>query len=242
MLPKELYDRAGAKIYKEFRHADIDVINFLLRFIRNNAFLDAGCGTGNNLSAIYERNGLKGYGCDLSPDMVEIARDRECAEDLSVTDLDNEFPSRWQFEVIYAMDMIHHLKKTEVFFKNSFSHLAPNGYLLVGTESEEDLRKKLISQYFSDALNIDLARYRSVEKLRQIALNVGFRTIIVEELGGEIEVTQEYIQQCRNKAHSVLLMLGEGLFQVGLEHLETDFESGRLKFRNVGYTFIIMQK
>jgi len=242
MLSKEPYDGSGAKIYKEFRHADADVVNLLLHFIGGNNFLDAGCGTGNNLAVIHERTGRKGYGCDISPHMLEIAQERNCAQDLKLIDLDSEFPFDQEFEVIYAMDVIHHLIKPEVFFKNSLRHLQPAGQLLVGTEAEEDLRNKLISKYFPGALEIDLARYFSVEKLRQIARKAGFQSVVVEKLRGETEVTDEYIQQCRNKAHSVLTMLDDASFQASLQNLEADFLSGGLKLRTVGYTFLTISR
>jgi len=97
--------------------------------------------------------------------MLEIARKRDCAQRLCVANLDTEFPFAGIFSVIYTMYVLHHLKIPEVFIRNAYAHLPAGGHLLIGNETEEDLRLKIKSIYFPGALEIDLARYYAPSKL-----------------------------------------------------------------------------
>lgn len=244
MDPREtgMYGRTGAKIFELHRRVNLPVIEKIIPYIHGDNYLDAGCGVGNDLTEILKRTGYKGFGCDASPDMLEIARKRNCAQELCVADLDTEFPFDRVFSVIYTMDVLHHLKNPEVFIGNAYTHLQSRDHLLIGDETEEDLRLKIKSTYFPGALEIDLARYHAPSKLEKITRAAGFQSTTEIKVRQQVDVTEDYIDQFRRKAHSVLMLLDEESYETGMRKLEEDFSSGRLPTRTLSYTILDITK
>ncbi len=236
------YNSHEAERYQEFRRGDPDDATFLLRFIQGSNFLDAGCGTGNDLLQIYERTGWKGFGCDASTDMLAVAQSRGCAQELKATDLDSRFPLERMFDVIYSMDVIHHLRTPQIFIQNSFHHLQHGGYLLIGTESWYDLRNKLLTRYFPAILEKDLQRYHPIGSLIEMLIEAKFHIISVEHIEEVAPMTIEVVDQIRNRAFSTLKLLDEEEFRKGLTLLEMDFNKGKLRERPKLYTYIAAQK
>ncbi|MDO8528993.1 MAG: class I SAM-dependent methyltransferase [Nanoarchaeota archaeon] len=101
--------------------------------LKNKKVLDLGCGTGlheKELSdRIYEMTGL-----DLSPDMIEIAKEKTPNVKFVVGDMSN-FELNEKFDSIICMfSAIGYLtenKQIENFFKCVKRHLNPNGLLII---------------------------------------------------------------------------------------------------------------
>lgn len=222
------YGGKEARAYEEHRIVYTDVVDFFLRYIKSNNFLDAGCGTGNDLLEIYRRAGFKGYGCDGSEAMLAKARTKGCASELRVADLDKEFPFDRIFDCIYAHDVLHHLKHPEIFITDSCQHLTNSGVLLIGTETEDDLRVKFTSVYFPGALEADLARYHSLAKIEKAAREAGFSRFETETLSDQVVMDEAIMNQVRTRSHSVLGLIDEKSFQEGLTRLQNDFAAGKL--------------
>lgn len=236
------YGGKEAAVYEEHRTVYTDVVDFFLRHIKSNNFLDAGCGTGNDLLEIYRRAGFRGYGCDKSEAMLAKARARNCATELRVADLDNEFPFDRIFDCVYAHDVLHHLKRTEVFIANSNQHLTNGGVLLIGTETEDDLRAKFTSVYFPGALEVDLSRYQPLAKIEKAAREAGFSMFKTETLSDPVAMNEVIMNQVRTKSHSVLGLIEEKSFQEGLARLQSDFAAGKLAEMPWQYTLITATK
>lgn len=236
------YGGKEAKTYGEHRTAYTDVVDFFLRHIKSNNFLDAGCGTGNDLLEIYRCTGFKGYGCDKSEAMLAKARARNCASELRVADLDREFPFDRIFDCIYAHDVLHHLRQPEVFVKSSSQHLTNGGILLIGTETEDDLRVKFTSIYFQGALEVDLARYHPLAKIEKAVRKAGFSRFETETLSDPVAMDEAVMNQVRTKSHSVLGSIDEQNFKEGLARLQADFAAGKLAKMPWQYTLITAVK
>ncbi|PIQ72123.1 hypothetical protein COV86_04750 [Candidatus Roizmanbacteria bacterium CG11_big_fil_rev_8_21_14_0_20_35_14] len=236
------YGSIEAESYEQQRTVYTDVVDFFLRHIKSNNFLDAGCGTGNDLLEIFKRSGLKGYGCDKSEEMLASARRRNCATEIRVADLDQEFPFDKIFDCIYLHDVLHHLKRPEIFIANSYRHLVGGGILLIGTETEDDLRVKFTSVYFPGALKIDLARYHPLGKIESATRTAGFSKFETETLSDPVVMNEAIMNQVRAKSHSILGLIDEKSFQQGLARLEEDFSAGKLTEMPWQYTLITAVK
>ncbi len=236
------YGSQEAQAYKETRLPYTNVADFLLTYISSNKFLDAGCGTGNDLLEIYRRKGYKGYGCDRSSDMLEVAKSVDCATDLRQADLDKEFPFNLDFDCIYAHDVIHHLKDPSVFIKNAFNHLTTGKVLIIGTETEEDLKAKFTSRYFPSALGIDLARYSKLAEMEKLIKEAGFAEFEVNKLDDNKPMDDTIMQQVRKRAHSILGLISDQDFSEGLAKLEKDYADGKLQQMPWNYTLIVAKK
>lgn len=239
--PKK-YGEEEAKAYTATRSTWPEVIAFFLKYIKSPIFLDAGCGTGNDLQLIYEKTGWLGSGCDGSVAMIGETKKKLPNADLRHADFDREFPFDQVFDTIYTHDVIHHLKAPEVFFKNLYDHLSVGGTLCIGCEFSEGLDKKFTSLYFPTALEIDRARYPSYEKIHTIVKNLGFKDLETIHIHDEEPFTSELFAQARTKSHSILRLLTQENFEAGLVHLTQDYESGVLKTATRNYTLIALQK
>lgn len=240
-IPKK-YGEEEAKAYTATRSTWPEVIEFFLKYIKSPNFLDAGCGTGNDLQLIYEKTGWLGSGCDGSLAMIAETKKKLPHADLRYADFDREFPFDKSFDTIYTHDVIHHLKSPEIFFKNLYDHISHGGTLCIGCEFSEGLDKKFTSLYFPAALDIDRARYPSYEKIHTILQSLGFIDIEMVHINDEEPFTSELFAQAKTKSHSILRLLSQENFNAGLVRMTQDYESGKLKTATRNYTLIAVRK
>jgi len=100
--------------------------------VRGLRVLDAGCGAGRIMSDLRDR-GARVSGFDLSPAMIEIARERLGAEsDLRVADLGEPLPySDNAFDVVIASLALHYVENWASTLAELRRVLVPSGRLLV---------------------------------------------------------------------------------------------------------------
>jgi SAM-dependent methyltransferase len=133
------YD-AIAPYYDEFTaHHDYEdwVAKMLAKLEANglsgDRLLDVACGTGKSLLPMLQR-GWKVTGCDVSAEMVAIARSKVGNEaDLRVADV-RELPAIGEFDLVFAVgDLVNYLLDQEglvAAFKSIKRNLAPGGRLV----------------------------------------------------------------------------------------------------------------
>jgi SAM-dependent methyltransferase len=176
------YAQEEAQLYTATRSTWPEVIAFFLKYIHSANFLDAGCGTGNDLKLIYDKTGFLGHGCDGSADMIAETKKKLPQADVRLANFDQDFPFDQSFETIYMHDVIHHLKHPEVFFKNVYNHLLPGGTFCLGSEFAEGLKEKFTSLYFPNAREKDMGRYPAYEHVHALLHDVGFVDIEVAHI------------------------------------------------------------
>jgi predicted TPR repeat methyltransferase len=100
------------------------------------AVLDLGCGTG--LAGEAFRDLAKRLdGVDLSPRMIERAREREIYDELWVGDLEIALQrKKRRYDLIVAADTLVYLGDLSGAFAAASSHLRPNGYFLFTVEAK----------------------------------------------------------------------------------------------------------
>lgn len=108
------------------------------RGLRRGRVLDVGCGTGRAFAPLLKR-GFEVHGCDLSPAMLERAREQfDDAVELDVADM-RELPVFGEFELVLAMnDAVNYLignGELEQALRGMRANLAPNGLLLFDSNS-----------------------------------------------------------------------------------------------------------
>jgi predicted TPR repeat methyltransferase len=97
--------------------------------------LDAGCGTGLCGAAIRHRCRTL-VGADLAEQMVEIARKRECYDELIVGEICAVMETRSEgFDAIVSADVLIYFGVLDRFMRSARSALRPGGLLIVTTES-----------------------------------------------------------------------------------------------------------
>jgi SAM-dependent methyltransferase len=101
--------------------------------LRGHRLLDVGCGTGKSFMPLLER-GFDVTACDISPEMVELARHKSGARaDVYVADM-RRLPVFGEFDLITCIDdaINHLLDPGEVYeaFASMRENLAPGGLLI----------------------------------------------------------------------------------------------------------------
>ncbi|MEA2595647.1 MAG: hypothetical protein QOF01_2116 [Thermomicrobiales bacterium] len=190
-----------------------------------SAVLEVGCGTGNYLLALQNRLGCRCVGVDPSTQMLSTARRRGDqvtfvqgrAEVLDVPDA--------SFDLVYSVDVIHHVADRPAHFREARRVLKPDGRLCTATDSEDDIpRRRPLSSHFPETLAIELDRYPRISTLRTEMEGAGFSHVETERT--ELAYDLTHIQPYRDRAFSSLHLIPPDALERGLARLKADLARG----------------
>lgn len=194
-----------------------------------SSVLDVGCGTGNYLSALSQIVGCDCWGIDPSQAMLAEAQSRLTRAHLSCTPAERMMLPAGQIDLVFAVDVVHHLTDRSSAFYECHRVLRPGGKLCLVSESAAMLRRREPhATYFPDAVEIELARYPSVHTLNSELKDRGF----VELNESEVEIRSELtdIEPYRTRTHSSLQLISQDAFDVGIKRFEHDLRSGPIPY------------
>ena len=220
------YDRLAAE-YARNRRVHSEVLSQLVRHVHERGarqLLEVGCGTGNYAAALPSLTGRPCWGLDPSAQMLLAVRGegsgdrlRARAEALPVADA--------QLDLVFSVDVIHHLADTLAYFRDGHRVLRPGGWLCTVTDSEEIIRNRSpLSVYFPETVDVELARYPSLGRLRHEMALAGFTDLRVVEVRHSYLLTD--IAPYRDRAYSALHLISDSAFARGLARLERDLARG----------------
>ena len=96
-----------------------------------DAVLDVGCGTGTVLSYVHESRNIRGYGLDVSEQMIAVAKEKN-PEFSFVTGDSAKLPYEdGSMDVIMACMAYHHFPEQKRFRKEALRVLKPGGSLYI---------------------------------------------------------------------------------------------------------------
>jgi ubiquinone/menaquinone biosynthesis C-methylase UbiE len=190
--------------------------------------LEVGCGTGNYASALLRHVRCVAFGLDPASAMLAHARAQpECvvwllgrAEQLSFADD--------ALDLVFSVDVIHHISDKVAFFREVRRTLRPGGRVCTVTDSEEIIRRReILSGYFPETVEYELARYPRITQLEAWLAATGIENQGVITVKAQYQVTNA--QPFRDKAYSALHLISEAAWQDGLERLEGDLARGPIR-------------
>jgi ubiquinone/menaquinone biosynthesis C-methylase UbiE len=196
----------------------------------DSSVLELGCGTGNYIRALCKRTGCTGWGLDPSVAMLAQARTGSpdnlrwiCAPAEHTT------LAQAQFDLVFCVDVIHHLHNRAQVFDGAYRVLRNGGALCVATDSEQIIRRRQpLSVYWPDTIKVELARYPEIATLLTELSEAKF-----------VRLGQQEVESCgwitdpgpyRAKVFSCLRALPEEVYQQGRARLEADLEKGPVPF------------
>ncbi|HSR29125.1 MAG TPA: class I SAM-dependent methyltransferase [Anaerolineae bacterium] len=194
----------------------------------DSAVLEVGCGSGNYIRALTGRFGCTGYGLDPSAAMLAQARTRRAtaawvqarAERLGVCDA--------AFDLIFSVDVIHHVADKASFYHEAARALRPGGRICTVTDSADIIRRReILSGYFPETVQIELARYPRIAQLEAWMAAAALTEFQVTTAQESYEITNA--QPFRDKAYSSLHLIPEPAWLGGLERLERDLARGPVR-------------
>jgi len=223
------YDRAATE-YAQHRQVHPEVLRSLVvdgEVDGDSKVLEVGCGTGNYILALERQVGPVCWGVDPSEGMLAQARARsggvrflpgraECLD----------FPPGF-FDLVFSVDVIHHLEDRRAFFGEAHRVLKAGGRLCTATDSESVIRhRQPLAVYFPETVLVELERYPRIAQLRDLMEGVGFGALSEEMVEFPYGLTE--LQAYRDKAFSSLYLISEEAFQRGIKHLEQDLRAGSI--------------
>jgi len=128
---------------KEGWHGPEVVFGLVYEFIKpGQAVLDIGIGTGLG-SILFHKAGLHVYGMDMSPQMLEVCRNKGFTEDLKVHDLTAEpYPySDASFDHVVCIGVLNHFENLGVVFRETSRILKDDGifaFIVADRKSNEE--------------------------------------------------------------------------------------------------------
>ena len=224
------YDRIASE-YSQHRKVHPGVLAELIRvsaISSNSKVLDVGCGTGNYSVALRTLVGCMVWAVDPSEEMLSKAKERSAEINFISGKAEKLDFSQSFFDMVFSVDVIHHLSSQLDFFREAYRVLNSHGRICTVTDSEWIIRhREPLSVYFPETVEIELKRYPRIEQLKRIMIQVGFGEVkeTVVEFAYELRSAQAY----RDKAFSSLHLISKEAFEVGIERMERDLQSGPIR-------------
>lgn len=187
--------------------------------------LEVGCGTGNYAGALVELVGCACRGLDPSRGMLARARAGPARIAL-VRGRAERLPfAASSCDLVFSVDVIHHVADRAAFFREAARVLAPGGRVCTVTDGEDDIaRRRPLSDHFPETVAVELARYPRVAALRAEMAAAGFRDLAE----GRVELAYELtdLQPYRDRAFSSLHLIPDEAVERGLARLDADLARG----------------
>ncbi len=193
--------------------------------------LEVGCGTANYLRALAEQTGCEAYGIDPSAGMLSRAAEGSPALHLQPGRAEAlGFPSG-SFDLVYSVDVIHHVTDRAGFLREAFRVIAPGGRVLTVTDSEWIIRhREPLAVYFPASVAPEIRRYPRLNDLRAWMREAGFCRLSEKRVEHSYFVTN--LEPYRTRVYSSLRLISEHDFQRGLQKMERDLSRGPLPARS----------
>ena len=97
-----------------------------------DSVLDVGCGNGKLLSEISRKADVKAYGIDVSPNMIEVCRQRYKGIDFKTASGERLSFDDDSFDLLTICCVLHHINNPGKFFEEARRVLKVGGALIVG--------------------------------------------------------------------------------------------------------------
>ena len=164
------YDEKTSQEYARFRQIHRPALAALIAgagIQRRSSVLEAGCGTGNYISALQAETGCIAYGIDPSDEMLGKARSRGAKVNWICVPAEQTGFVNGQFDFVFSVDAVHHFRDRSQAFHETARLLSLGGLFAIVTDSEEIIRNRTpLSVYWPETIEIELARYPRTDTLK----------------------------------------------------------------------------
>jgi SAM-dependent methyltransferase len=140
---KRMFHRLSLWLFKRRIHP----IEKYLQFNSETRWLDIGCGFGMALESMYQVQGIRGVGVDMSERAVSICRQRGFEAHASRIE-DFKVPSGTSFQFIHSSHLIEHVASPLSYLKKVYDLLEPGGITIFITPNTKTWESRLFSRHW----------------------------------------------------------------------------------------------
>lgn len=225
----------------------LDKIIQLGKIAPSTRVLDIGCGTGRLTIPLQQMTHAQVYGLDLSPEMLEQAKQKKGAQNIHWILGDAQilpFPEKF-FDCTFMCLVLHHIEDKAKAIREIYRVLKPGGRSLIWTTSHQQIKDYLLNEFFPSLEKIDLDRFPSIATIKTLMKAAGYSSIQEEAVIFQERIaTSRYIEKVRNKYISTLSLLCEEEFSAGLKRLERCLPQryGPKMIRRYQFTIVVGEK
>lgn len=216
------------KVYDDVREADFEAVKFLVnkgKLDEESKVLEIGCGTGNYLKLIHGLTNAEVWGVDQSAGMLDKAREKCKAALLVETDaVDLEGIPHNEFDLVYMVDVIHHIVDIDGMFKSIYKVLKNKACLIIFSDNHEHIKNRLTTKYFPETLEPELKRYQDTDELIESLERNGFNKIQsgTIEIGTTNNYGEKLIEIASKRGYSMFGLISEEAIKAGIERIKKD--------------------
>ncbi len=225
--------------YARHRRVHPGVVEQLLQAIRQHDaadILDVGCGSGNYLAVLVDLTRARVVGIDPSAAMLDELAQRLPAAETRVAPAEAiPYPDA-SFDLLYSVDVIHHVRDRDAWFREARRVLRPGGLVVMVTDSPTDLARRVpLTSHFPETLAHERSRYPDIETLQAEMTAAGFGDLRLDHV--ELSYPLTDISAYRNRAYSALHLIDADAHAAGMARLEADLERGPIEATSL-YTLV----
>jgi ubiquinone/menaquinone biosynthesis C-methylase UbiE len=235
-----------ANNYDKHRVADLKLVDVAIKSLNidtNHRILDFGCGTGNYLSAMQNRNFNCLFGLDHSNEMCKIAIEKTNLNILQGSHFNIPFENEY-FDAIMIIDVIHFIEDIHKLLSEFCRISKTKSRVFIATQSHKQLESRIYSKYFPSTTAIDKLRHHDISNLISISESCRFSLVSVQDYLNNTDflVDENYFKLIKNKSFYVLRLITEEEFENGIKSLEIDLKNGSFIDKFPGRTLITLEK
>lgn len=185
------------------------------------SILEVGCGTGNYIIALAERDRYRTYrGFDLSAKMLAVAQSRSRIVEFLRADAERRFPYEDQtFGLVYLVDVIHHIENMANLFTEAARVSKAAGWVVIVTDSEENICERSLTRFFPELLELELKRYPRLDELHAAAGSAGLALDQCIPAEGQIELDDKFIAKLERKGSSGMRLMAPEAHAQGIQRV-----------------------
>lgn len=244
MATIEKYDRIGID-YNQTRKADPFLLEQLYTLLQpqvDKVYVDMGCGTGNYTIGLHKM-GVNIIGIDPSQNML----DKASANEPTISWLQGKaqaLPPTLTSESIDGMVAtltLHHWEDLTLSFQELAKVLKPHAPIVIFTSTPDQMKGYWLNAYFPQMLKDSIDQMPSFHHVAQALLRAGFSKIERKKYVISPHLVDMFLYSGKQRPHLYLnAAIRQGIssfsdlsnqeeVKAGLEKLEQDMQSGRIK-------------
>lgn len=240
------YDQISAT-YDDVRAGDVALINYFLRALPVQdrlTVLEIGCGTGNYADILQRHTAANVHGVDPSSGMLTSAQRKNPHLILKQANVTALPYANSAFDFVYMVDVIHHISDLDRMFSEIKRVLNPGATACIVTQSHAQIDARPITRFFPETAVVDKHRYPSIAAIIAHAEVQNLQCVKRDErfAGEPVEIDDEFLALVRAKGYSMLHLISDSDYEVGLGMLERALADGPITAPRAGETAVWIVK